>query len=87
MIQFSHGFSAARHFGKAPIGVLSRGLASKPRILVISGPTGVGKTDISLKIAEQLNGEIISADSAQVLGRLPSEISRFSDSNADFHWS
>ncbi|MBO4396761.1 MAG: tRNA (adenosine(37)-N6)-dimethylallyltransferase MiaA [Eubacterium sp.] len=36
------------------------------RILVISGPTAVGKTDISLELAEKLNGEIINADSMQV---------------------
>lgn len=35
-------------------------------IIVLSGPTGVGKTKVSLDIAEKLNGEIISADSVQV---------------------
>ncbi len=34
--------------------------------LVISGPTGVGKTKISQIVAEKLDGEIISADSRQV---------------------
>lgn len=34
--------------------------------IVIAGPTGVGKTDLSLKLAEALGCEIISADSAQV---------------------
>lgn len=34
--------------------------------IVIAGPTGVGKTDISIKLAKLLNAEIISADSAQV---------------------
>lgn len=32
-------------------------------VLVILGPTAVGKTSLSLQIAEQFNGEIISADS------------------------
>jgi len=36
------------------------------RSLVISGPTGVGKTKISQIVAEMLDGEIISADSRQV---------------------
>lgn len=36
------------------------------RGIVIAGPTGVGKTDISIKLAKLLNAEIISADSAQV---------------------
>lgn len=35
-------------------------------VILIAGPTCVGKTDISLKIAEILGGEIISADSMQV---------------------
>jgi tRNA dimethylallyltransferase len=30
---------------------------------VIVGPTAVGKTEISIQLAEQLNGEIVSADS------------------------
>jgi tRNA dimethylallyltransferase len=35
-------------------------------LIVIGGPTGVGKTDLSLKLAEELDGEIISADSMAV---------------------
>ncbi len=38
----------------------------KPKICILVGPTGVGKTDISIELAKALNGEIISADSAQV---------------------
>lgn len=38
----------------------------KNKLLIISGPTAVGKTDASLEIAEKLNGEIINADSMQV---------------------
>jgi tRNA dimethylallyltransferase len=38
----------------------------KPRVLVLAGPTGTGKTALSLHLARQLHGEIISADSAQV---------------------
>ena len=34
--------------------------------IVIAGPTGVGKTELSIKLAKALNAEIISADSAQV---------------------
>ena len=37
-----------------------------PRVLVLTGPTAVGKTQLSLALAEQLNGEVISADSVQV---------------------
>lgn len=38
----------------------------KKRVLVITGPTAVGKTAASLRIAKMLQGEIISADSVQV---------------------
>eukprot|EP00741_Cyanophora_paradoxa_P018707 tig00021073_g18056.t1 len=40
--------------------------APKPKVIVISGPTGVGKTDLSVALAESLGGEIVSADSVQV---------------------
>ncbi|MGL5051511.1 MAG: tRNA (adenosine(37)-N6)-dimethylallyltransferase MiaA, partial [Fusobacteriaceae bacterium] len=36
------------------------------KAIVIAGPTGVGKTSLSIKLAKRLNGEIISGDSAQV---------------------
>lgn len=35
-------------------------------IPIIAGPTGVGKTYLSIKLAKIINGEIISADSMQV---------------------
>lgn len=39
---------------------------NKPRLLILTGPTAVGKTEISIELAKKLNGEIISADSMQV---------------------
>lgn len=36
------------------------------RLLVLVGPTAVGKTALSLALAETLNGEIVSADSRQI---------------------
>ncbi len=39
-------------------------------LLVICGPTASGKTALSLRIAEDFNGEIISADSAQVYRKM-----------------
>jgi tRNA dimethylallyltransferase len=34
-----------------------------PPLIVILGPTAVGKTELSIQLAERINGEIISADS------------------------
>ncbi|TSD06271.1 MAG: tRNA dimethylallyltransferase [Parcubacteria group bacterium Greene0714_7] len=38
----------------------------KEKIIVILGPTAVGKTSISIEIAKALDGEVVSADSRQV---------------------
>lgn len=38
----------------------------KEKVLVIAGPTAVGKTDLSIKLAKELNGEIVSTDSMQI---------------------
>ncbi len=40
--------------------------AARPQVIVLTGPTAVGKTQLSLALAQQLRGEIISADSVQV---------------------
>ncbi len=39
---------------------------NKKPLIVIAGPTAVGKTDISISLAKRLGGEIISGDSMQV---------------------
>lgn len=44
--------------------------ASATPILTLAGPTAVGKTELSLSLAEMLNAEIISADSRQVYREL-----------------
>jgi len=38
----------------------------KPKAIVICGPTGCGKTSLSINLAEQFNGLIIGADSMQI---------------------
>ena len=38
----------------------------KPNVIVICGPTASGKTALSIELAKQINGEIISADSMQI---------------------
>src|SRR5690625_5473884 len=42
----------------------------KEKVIVIVGPTAVGKTELSLNLAKDLNGEIISGDSMQVYKEL-----------------
>ena len=41
-------------------------MSEKPKIVVILGPTASGKTALSIKVAQKIGGEVISADSRQV---------------------
>ena len=38
-------------------------MQSKPPLVLLVGPTAVGKTELAIRLAEKLNGEIVSADS------------------------
>lgn len=40
------------------------------KVIVIVGPTGVGKTKLSIELAKRFNGEVINADSTQVYKEL-----------------
>lgn len=40
--------------------------AHKPKIIVVCGPTGSGKTALAIELCKKFNGEIINADSRQV---------------------
>ena len=40
------------------------------KIIAIVGPTGIGKTSLSIRLAHELNGEIISCDSMQVYKKM-----------------
>ena len=42
----------------------------KPKIVVITGPTAIGKSAIAVEVAKKYNGEIISADSMQVYRKM-----------------
>ena len=42
----------------------------KPRVIVICGPTGIGKTSVGITLANEYDGEIISADSMQIYRRM-----------------
>ena len=41
-------------------------MSSRQKIIIIAGPTAVGKTSLSLDLADRFNGEIISADAVSV---------------------
>ena len=38
----------------------------KKPLIILAGPTAVGKTALSIRLAKEVNAEIISADSMQV---------------------
>ena len=40
------------------------------RVIVVVGPTGVGKTKMSVELAKRFNGEVINADSMQIYKEL-----------------
>ena len=42
----------------------------KKKLIILTGPTAVGKTDLSIRLAKTVGGEIISADSMQVYRRM-----------------
>ncbi len=73
--------------------------AQKP-LVVLAGPTAVGKTRLSIHLAQALNGEVISADSMQVyrhmdigsakitpeeMGQIPHHLIDVLDPEEDFH--
>lgn len=41
-------------------------METKPKVIVICGPTASGKTSLSIAVAKAIGGEIISADSMQI---------------------
>lgn len=41
-------------------------MTDKEKIIVLIGPTAVGKTNLSIELAKRFNGEIISGDSMQI---------------------
>jgi tRNA dimethylallyltransferase len=49
-----------------PLPRRSEAKTGHPRPVLIAGPTAVGKSEIALRLAEQIGGEIVSADSMQV---------------------
>jgi len=58
-------------------------LDKKNPLLVILGPTSSGKTRISIPIAKELHGEIISADSAQIYSGMDIGTAKITSSEMD----
>ncbi len=48
-------------------------------LIILTGPTSVGKTTLSISLAKKINGEIISADSMQVYKRMNIGTAKASD--------
>ena len=46
--------------------MIKGGYYMKPKVIVICGPTASGKTDLSIELAKNIDGEIVSADSMQI---------------------
>lgn len=46
-------------------------MGKKSKLIVVIGPTGVGKTEVTLKIAERYQIPVINADSRQIFKELP----------------
>ena len=52
----------------------------KQPLVILTGPTAVGKTSLSIRLAKQIGAEIISADSMQVFTKMGYEIEEFGGS-------
>lgn len=51
----------------------------RPKVIVIGGPTAIGKTKMAIELAEKIQTEIISADSRQIYRQLKIGVGRPSD--------
>ncbi len=45
-------------------------MKEKPPLIILTGPTAVGKTALSLRLADTVGGQVVSADSMQVYRRM-----------------
>ncbi|QLQ79535.1 hypothetical protein HG537_0C01820 [Torulaspora globosa] len=46
-------------------------MGSRGKVIVVAGTTGVGKSQLSIQLAERFNGEVINSDSMQVYKGIP----------------
>ena len=54
----------------------------KNSIFFITGPTGIGKSDLAIRLSKEINGEVINADSMQIYRELKVVTAR--PSNLDY---
>lgn len=59
-------YGATEAHNDGPEGAFRKSIISNTPIIVILGPTGSGKTGVSIEIAKKIGGEIISADSRAI---------------------
>lgn len=55
----------------------------KRNLIILTGPTAVGKTELSIRLAKAVGGEIISADSMQVYKRMDIGTAKITDSQME----
>ena len=41
-------------------------MKQEKKVILLAGPTASGKSELAIKIAQHINGEIINADSMQI---------------------
>lgn len=54
-------------------------------VIVVTGPTAVGKTDLGIFLAQELNGEVINADSTQIYKGLDIATNKVQDTKGIKH--
>lgn len=58
-------------------------LSDKKKLIVLIGPTSVGKTELSIRLAKEFNGEIISGDSMQIYKGMDIGTAKIKDEEMD----
>ena len=58
-------------------------MTEKKKVIILTGPTAVGKTELSIKLAKKIGGEIISADSMQVYRNMDIGSAKISNEEMD----